>query len=64
MGSYLGQFLLTESVKSTHHSPAKTAIVSTSSRLEHEDWGEGAVRGVSGGDMAGIRNVLTFPPEL
>ena len=42
-------------------SPAPRAF---NCRLEHEDWGEGAVRGVSGGDMAGIRNVLTFPPEL
>jgi len=33
-------------------------------RLENEEWGEGAVRGVSGGDMVGIRNVLTFPPAL
>lgn len=33
-------------------------------RIEHEEWGEGAVRGVSGGDMIGIRNVLTFPASL
>lgn len=33
-------------------------------RIEHEDWGEGAVRGISGGDMVGIRNVLTFPAAL
>lgn len=33
-------------------------------RIEHEDWGEGAVRGVSGGNMIGIRNVLTFPASL
>ena len=33
-------------------------------RIEHEKWGEGAVRGISGGDMTGIRNVLTFPAEL
>ncbi|MFO8115737.1 MAG: hypothetical protein R6U01_10355 [Halorubrum sp.] len=33
-------------------------------RIEHDEWGEGAVRGVSGGDMVGIRNVLTFPASL
>lgn len=43
------------------HTPAPRAF---NCRLEHDEWGEGAVRGVSGGDMVGIRNVLTFPAEL
>ena len=30
LGSYLGRFLLTESVKFTHHSPANPGVVSTS----------------------------------
>lgn len=33
-------------------------------RVEHAEWGEGAVRGVTGGDMNGNRNVLTFPAQL
>lgn len=32
--------------------------------LEHEDWGEGVVRGTTNIPGGGIRNVLTFPPSL
>lgn len=32
--------------------------------LEHEDWGEGIVRGTTNIPGGGIRNVLTFPPSL
>lgn len=32
--------------------------------LFHDEWGEGQVRGVTGSQSGGIRNVLTFPPSL
>jgi hypothetical protein len=32
--------------------------------VEHEEWGEGAARGIAAGDMIGIRNILTFPDNL